>query len=266
MVAPGMGEFVTPRAEVLSLRSAIDPGRLQEVRRGERLLIRDRLPAGFVELDYRQHRWFAMESTLEPWRGPAPAMPPPAPPRPAPAPPAAPRVAPPGYNAPPAGVYGAPPAGAWGSGMAAPCIACGRSWGGGRSCQFCRQVTGLPSGVYLSSPAKRLGGYLVEGLLAVFTLGIGWLIWALIVYQNGQTPAKQLLGMRVVNLRTSARASWGRMFLREFVAKTAIWLLCVVTAGFGIIVYFWLIWDKDHQELWDKMAGTVVVDDPNEQI
>lgn len=30
------------------------------------------------------------------------------------------------------------------------------------------------------------------------TLAIGWLIWALIVYSHGQSPAKQLLKMRVV--------------------------------------------------------------------
>jgi len=30
----------------------------------------------------------------------------------------------------------------------------------------------------------------------------------------------------------------------------------------GVFVYFWLLWDRDNQELWDKIVGTVVVDDP----
>ena len=48
------------------------------------------------------------------------------------------------------------------------------------------------------------------------------------------------------------------MLLRELIAKPIIGLLAWVTLG---IVYFWLIWDKDTQELWDKVVGTVVVND-----
>ncbi|MDQ6697220.1 MAG: hypothetical protein M3Z46_07150, partial [Actinomycetota bacterium] len=38
-----------------------------------------------------------------------------------------------------------------------------------------------------SSVGKRFGGYLLEGLLLVVTLGLGWLIWSLIVWNKGQT-------------------------------------------------------------------------------
>ena len=144
--------------------------------------------------------------------------------------------------------------------MSRTCFNCGRSWGAGRSCQFCGQVEQLPAGVRLSSPAKRFGEYVLEVFLATITLGIGWLIWSLIVYQYGQTPAKQLLGMKVVNLEDSAPARWGRMFVREFIAKGLIGILASMVL---YIPYFWLIWDKDNQELWDKIVGTVVVDDPN---
>ena len=146
------------------------------------------------------------------------------------------------------------------------CYACGRGWGPGRCCQFCRQVAGAPRGVSLSSPIRRMGGYLLESVIVIFTLGIGWLIWALIVYKDGQTPAKQVLGMRVVNLQTGRHASWGRMFLREFVAKFVVALLAALTLGIGAIVYFWLLWDKDNQELWDKVVETIVVDDPMKQL
>lgn len=136
------------------------------------------------------------------------------------------------------------------------CFACGRSWGQGRACQFCRQVEGLPVGITLCSPAKRLGANLLDGLLMGLTLGLGWLVWCLIVMRNGQSPAKQILGMRASNLQTGEPASWGRMFLREFIAKPVIGTLSIVTLG---IANFWLIWDKDNQELWDKVAGTIVV-------
>jgi len=49
------------------------------------------------------------------------------------------------------------------------------------------------------------------------------------------------------------------MFLREFIAKPLIMILSSVTLG---IVNFWLVWDRDTQELWDKVVNTIVVSDP----
>ena len=146
---------------------------------------------------------------------------------------------------------------------ARPCPSCGREWGAGIACQFCDQVEGLPPGVHLSSPARRFGGYLLEGLLSVVTLGIGWLIWAFVIFGRGQTPAKQVLNMRVVTLRTGERSTWGRMFVREIVAKPLVAMVSVVTLG---IANFWLIWDSRNQELWDKVVATIVVNDPNKQL
>src|SRR5881275_1386914 len=89
------------------------------------------------------------------------------------------------------------------------CTTCGREWGQGLSCQFCNQVAGLPPGVRLSSPGRRLGAHLLEVLLIVVTLGLGWMVWSLIVWARGQTPAKQLLGMHVVKLSAASPAGWG---------------------------------------------------------
>jgi uncharacterized RDD family membrane protein YckC len=143
------------------------------------------------------------------------------------------------------------------------CPNCGQAWTGSQACMFCSQVWGLPRGIMLSSAGRRLGGYLLDGLLIFFTLVIGWVIWTLIVWAQGQTPAKQILGMRVVRLDTRAHAGWGRMFLRDFIGK----LLVSLTFGLlfigGVIADCWLLWDKDKQELWDKIAGTVVVNDPD---
>ena len=121
-------------------------------------------------------------------------------------------------------------------------------------------ISGLPNGVSLSSPGKRLGGYLLEGVLMLFTLGVGWLIWSLIVWKDGYTPAKQLLGMRTLRLRTATKATWGTMFVREIIGKFVGGILCALTFG---ILYFMLIWDRNNQQLWDKFGGTIVVDDPN---
>jgi uncharacterized RDD family membrane protein YckC len=127
-------------------------------------------------------------------------------------------------------------------------------------------VWGLPNGIVLSSVGRRFGGFLLELLLIFCTLVIGWFIWALIVWAQGQTPAKQILGMRVVRLDTRAYAGWGRMFLR-FVGKLLVSAVSSLIPFVGnLAADCWLLWDKDKQELWDKIAGTVVVNDPDRML
>ena len=158
----------------------------------------------------------------------------------------------------------APPPGAAASQPATVCPNCGQAWTGSQACTFCGQVWGLPKGIMLSSAGRRFGGYLLEGLLFICTLGIGWIIWTLVVWAQGQTPAKQLLGMRVVRLDTRTHAGWGRMFLRDFIGKLIVALVSALIPFVGTIAAdCWLLWDKDKQELWDKLAGTVVVNDPD---
>ena len=68
--------------------------------------------------------------------------------------------------------------------------------------------------------------------------------------------------MRTVKLSTGRRASWGIMFVRDFLLKFILFGIIVsITFGIGLITYFWLLWDAKRQELWDKMVGTIVVDD-----
>ncbi len=116
----------------------------------------------------------------------------------------------------------------------------------------------------LSSVGKRFGAYIVELLLFLVTLGIGWLIWTLIILGRGQTPAKQVLNMRIVDMNTGQVDGYGKMFVREFLLKgVAMSIVVSVTFGLGLILYFWLTWDDKNQELWDKILSTVVVEDPD---
>jgi uncharacterized RDD family membrane protein YckC len=175
--------------------------------------------------------------------------------------------------------YAPIPAAAAGAGMAAApagygaqqpvavCPKCGQAWTGSQSCTFCGQVWGLPKGIVLASAGRRLGGLLLDMLLIVCTLVIGWIVWALIAWTQGQSPAKQLLGMRVVRLDTRTRAGWGRMFLRDFVGKILVAVVSSLIPFVGnLLADCWLLWDKDNQELWDKLAGTVVVNDPDRRL
>lgn len=112
------------------------------------------------------------------------------------------------------------------------------------------------------SNGKRFGAWLLDGLLAIVTLGVGWLIWYFVILGNGQSPAKQLLKMRVVKRSTGRRPTYGEMALRDLVGK---WVLGSVTGGITTIVGGIMILGESRQGIWDRMVDTIVVDDPNGQ-
>lgn len=119
----------------------------------------------------------------------------------------------------------------------------------------------------LASKGRRFGAYLLEIPLMIVTLVIGYLIWMLIVWARGQTPAKQLLKMRVVRLEERKAAHWGWMALRNFVLAALIGIsLYLIFPGLSIL---WLLANaitllasSRNQALWDMMVKTVVVHDP----
>ena len=124
-----------------------------------------------------------------------------------------------------------------------------------------RQVNGL-AGIALTNPWARLDSWLIDVLLLIVTLFIGWLVWTLIVWSKGQTPGKQICGQRVVMKSTGRAATWGEMALRDFVIRTlAIGILGQITCGIFTIVSTFMIFSTYHETMWDKWAGTLVVDD-----
>jgi uncharacterized RDD family membrane protein YckC len=107
---------------------------------------------------------------------------------------------------------------------------------------------------------RIFGNYLLEGVLAVVTLIIGWFIWLIFTSKTGQTPAKRLLNVYVINLETGRRISQGETWLREVVIK----LLVVNVVGLiipfaGLIDGIWAFFDKNRQTLHDKILKQVVV-------
>ena len=122
-------------------------------------------------------------------------------------------------------------------------------------------TTAVPEGTVLSSLGKRFGGALLTGVLIVVTLGIGYLIWAAIAYGKGQTPAKQILKMYVIDTETGLPATWGKMFLRGFVIDG---VLNSITSGiFFLLSAIWIFTNPQRQRLTDLMLKTIVVDAPN---
>jgi uncharacterized RDD family membrane protein YckC len=126
-------------------------------------------------------------------------------------------------------------------------------------------MEGFPIGVTRPSREDREFFFLLDLALLVVTLYIGWLIWSLIVWQRGQTPAKQIARMRVINLKTGLAADRGCMAKREIIGK---WLLYVVVGVFltlfiGTFVIDWFFKrDERQRSVFDHIAGTIVVKDP----
>lgn len=119
----------------------------------------------------------------------------------------------------------------------------------------------LPAGATLTDPWKRLGSWLLEGILATVTLGIGWLIWAAMIASNGQTPAKKLLGIRVITANRIEPASFAKMFwVRGILAGLVASIAFSFTLG---VLIFMPFWDKRNQTIYEKVSGTYVVDDPS---
>ena len=111
----------------------------------------------------------------------------------------------------------------------------------------------------LASKGKRFGGLLLDAVLMVVTLFIGWLIWWIILWKQGQSPAKSILKMRVYKLSEGRAANVSEMAIREAVGKILLGFIPFYGLVSGIIV----LTDPQSQGLWDKIAGTVVIDDPD---
>lgn len=120
----------------------------------------------------------------------------------------------------------------------------------------------LPAGVAAASPWIRLGAVVLESVLVLVTLGIGWIIWALMIVGRGQTPAKALLNLRVIDTGSLKPVGFARMFwVREIVAGIIAGVAIPLTIG---VLLFMPFWDRHNQNLWDKISSTYVVLDPSD--
>ena len=121
-------------------------------------------------------------------------------------------------------------------------------------------------GLPFATPLHRFGAALLESALAIVTLGIGWFIWWLILISKGLTPARQILGLRIVDVRTMQPVSSSQVFLRGFVVYFLAFsalasALSLVLFGAGwlfTLVSALLVFRANHQTLWDQVTNTTV--------
>ena len=122
-----------------------------------------------------------------------------------------------------------------------------------------------------ASRFKRWFGQFIDGFIALAPLLLAFiltgsndgalsplvwdgLLWAIGYnfladgFPGGQSFAKRLLGMKVVDAETRAPCSYGQSLLRNFL----LWLLGPLDWVF--------IFGERHQRLGDKAAGTIVID------
>jgi uncharacterized RDD family membrane protein YckC len=144
----------------------------------------------------------------------------------------------------------------------------------------------------LASRGKRFGALALDALfffLSLFTCGIAYLVWMLIVWKDGQTPGKQVLKMRTYGTVLARPANWGHMAIRNYLIPQVIaiayipfyitalsydsyygygsdyyatsWLGNIVSLAFYLTSLVMFLNSSTNQTLQDRFAKTVVLDE-----
>ena len=104
---------------------------------------------------------------------------------------------------------------------------------------------------------------LVAGVVVALGLGVVVLIVFVQFWRVGQTPGKRAMKLRVISATSGQSLGLGEMAVRELVFRgLVIGLLNAITCGIGGIVSVLMIFSDRRQTLWDRMARTLVVQDP----
>lgn len=91
-------------------------------------------------------------------------------------------------------------------------------------------------------------------LLFVGTLGVGYLIWSVVTWGSGQTPAQRMLGLRCFDLKTWQVAGREQMAGRQVLG----WCL----NGQLLIGLLFVFSGSGQTSVGDALMGTTVLRDP----
>jgi uncharacterized RDD family membrane protein YckC len=117
--------------------------------------------------------------------------------------------------------------------------------------------------VTLAPVGRRVGAYFLGILLMIVTLVIGYIIWGLLTWRRGTSPALSVLKMRCVKVSTGTKATFGTMALRNIVGGILEGILSWITELVSLVLFFGR---DDHRCLHDIIGGTVVVFDPQARL
>ncbi len=112
---------------------------------------------------------------------------------------------------------------------------------------------------------RFFGDILLELLLVLVTLVIGWYIWLLFTAKTAQTPAKRLLNVYILDANTEQPVSAGRVWARDALVKGLLFGIAgYITLGIPPLVdNAWALFGGNRQALHDKIVTTVVVYAPS---
>ena len=167
-----------------------------------------------------------------------------------------------GFPPPPQGNYGppgaVPPPASFGSYPPAPAA----PTGGAPAGYYFHQQSGLtlPNGTELASHGRRIGAFFLAIPLYIVTLIIGYLIWGLILWGKGTSPALKVLKMKCYKPADGRVATFGTMALRDIIGGIVQGILSIVTALVSFVLF---LATGKRQTLPDLIGGTVVLYDPN---
>jgi uncharacterized RDD family membrane protein YckC len=116
----------------------------------------------------------------------------------------------------------------------------------------------LPPGVEVATTGRRIGAFFLAIPLSIVTLVIGYIIWGLMLWGKGTTPALKVLGMKCWDIQTNKPASFGQMVMRDFVGRLVEGICAIV-----YIVSFVMFLGAERRTIHDKIGRTIVVHDPN---
>jgi uncharacterized RDD family membrane protein YckC len=112
----------------------------------------------------------------------------------------------------------------------------------------------LPEGARRASRGQVGATYALAVVLFIVTLGAGYLIWSVVTWGQGQTPAQRIWGLRCWHPETGRVADRGQMALRQFTG--------LVLNGQLLIGVWIMLSSMSEVSVGDIFAGTVVLRDP----
>ena len=106
----------------------------------------------------------------------------------------------------------------------------------------------------------RFWAAVLDGVLMVVTLFIGWIIWSVVLYSQSTSPAKKILGLQIVDVKTGAPATMQQMLLREVLGKM---VLGPISRGVtSLVSAIMILVMPNRQGIHDYIAKTVVIRKP----
>jgi uncharacterized RDD family membrane protein YckC len=109
-----------------------------------------------------------------------------------------------------------------------------------------------------ATPQHRLGAVVLDSVFCFLTFYIGYIVWALIVWGQGQTPGKQILRIRVYSADTGRQATWGHMAIRQLLIPIAFslvfWIPVIIFGGLGAVIQ-----DPFNQDSVDATVGVGII-------